>query len=63
LEGSGLGLILRLYPGICLEDLRKTTEYLNQNSRFPGQDLNPEPPEYEATVSVNHSNKKFVAFM
>jgi hypothetical protein len=25
-EGSGRGLILRYYPGICLEELKKTTK-------------------------------------
>jgi hypothetical protein len=30
-----------------LEGVRKTTEILSQDSRFPGRDLNPEPPEYE----------------
>jgi hypothetical protein len=25
-QGSGCGLILRYYPGICVERLRKTTE-------------------------------------
>jgi hypothetical protein len=47
-EGNGYDLILRYYPGICLEGLRKTTKCLGQDSWSLGQDLNPEPPEYEA---------------
>jgi hypothetical protein len=39
---------LRLYPRICLEGLRKTTKNLSQDSRYPGRDLKPGPPEYEA---------------
>jgi hypothetical protein len=34
--GSGRGLIVRYYPGIRLEGLRKMTKNLNQNSRSPG---------------------------
>jgi hypothetical protein len=41
---------LRYYPNICLEGLRKTTKIPSQDSRFPGRDLNPGPPEYEAGV-------------
>jgi hypothetical protein len=40
----------RYYPGICLERLKKTMKTLSQDSRSPGRDLNPEPPEYEARV-------------
>jgi hypothetical protein len=47
--GSVRGLILRYYPGIRLEGLRKNTENLNQDSRSPGSD--PGPPEYEAGVA------------
>jgi hypothetical protein len=50
LEGSFRGIILRYYPGIGLEELRKTTKNLNQDSRFPGRDLKPGPTEYEAGV-------------
>jgi hypothetical protein len=50
LEGSGRGLILRYYPGIRLEGLRKTTKSFGQDSRFPSRDLSPGPPEYEARV-------------
>jgi hypothetical protein len=41
---------LRYYSGICLEGLRKTTKNLSQDSRSPGRDLDPGPPEYEAGV-------------
>jgi hypothetical protein len=49
-EGSGHGLILRYYPGLCLEGLRKTTRNLRQDSWSPSRDLNPEPPEHEVGV-------------
>jgi hypothetical protein len=38
-EGSGRGLILKYYSGICLEGLTKTTKYLSQYSRSLGRDL------------------------
>jgi hypothetical protein len=41
---------LKYYPSICLEGLRNTTKTLSQDSRSPGQDLNPEILEYEAGV-------------
>jgi hypothetical protein len=41
---------LRYYPVTRLEGLRKTKENLNQDSRSPGQDLNPRRAEYEAGV-------------
>jgi hypothetical protein len=44
LEIRGSGLILRYYPGIRLEGLRKTTRNI-QHNRSPDQDLKPEPPE------------------
>jgi hypothetical protein len=50
LEGSSHGLILRYYPGICLEGLSKSMKNLCQDSWSPGLDLNPGPPEYEAGV-------------
>jgi hypothetical protein len=31
-EGGGYGLLLRYNPGICLEELRKVTEDLTQDS-------------------------------
>jgi hypothetical protein len=51
LVGSGRNLILRYYPGIRQEGLRKTTKPLNQDSRSPGPRTNPGPPEYEAGLS------------
>jgi hypothetical protein len=50
LEGSGCATILRFFPGICLEGLRKNTENLNQDSSSPDRDLNPEHPKYKAGV-------------
>jgi hypothetical protein len=47
MEGSGSGPILRYYDSICLEELRKNTKALSQDSQFPGRELNPRPPEYE----------------
>jgi hypothetical protein len=35
LGGSGHGLILRYYPGICRERLKKTTINLSQDSQSP----------------------------
>jgi hypothetical protein len=49
LEGSSHGPILRYYPGICLEELKKTMKK-PQYSQSLGLDLNPGPPEYEAGV-------------
>jgi hypothetical protein len=42
-----------------LDGLRKTTNILNQDIRFAGRDLNPEPPEYEEGVLTSHVNFKF----
>jgi hypothetical protein len=50
LEGRYRGLILRYYPSTRLEGLRKTTNHLSQDNLFPGQDLKPRPPDYEAGV-------------
>jgi hypothetical protein len=54
-EGGGRGLILRYYPSIRLEGLRKITKSLSQDSRSPGRDLNPGPLEYEAEVLTTRS--------
>jgi hypothetical protein len=51
-KGSGRGLILNKYPSIRLEELRSATKFLNQDSRSPGRDLNPRPPEYESGAST-----------
>jgi hypothetical protein len=40
-EGSGRGLILRHYPVIHLEGLRKTKNDLRKNNLPLGLDLNP----------------------
>jgi hypothetical protein len=47
LVGRGRGLILRQYPGICLEGLRKATENLSQQMWSPGPRIEPGPPDYE----------------
>jgi hypothetical protein len=41
---------LRYYPSIFLQELRKTTKILSQDSWSLGRDLNPGLPEYEAGV-------------
>jgi hypothetical protein len=50
LVGSGRNLILRHYPDILVEVLRKPTKNLDQDSRSLGPDLNPGPSEYEARL-------------
>jgi hypothetical protein len=50
LEGSGHDLILRYYPGICLEGLRKTMKTLRQDSQSLSQDLNLGFPDHKAGV-------------
>jgi hypothetical protein len=39
---------LRHYSGICLKGLRKITKNLSEDSQSLNQDLNLEPPIYEA---------------
>jgi hypothetical protein len=46
LEGGDRGLILRYYPGICLQGLRETTKDLRQDKQYQGRNMNPGPPEY-----------------
>jgi hypothetical protein len=54
-EGGGRGVILRYHPHICLKGLKKTTINLSQDSRCPGQDLNPGPSEYEpGMLTLDH---------
>jgi hypothetical protein len=49
-ERSGRGLILRYYPRIFPEGVRKAMKNLSQDSRSAGKDFNPGPTEYEAGV-------------
>jgi hypothetical protein len=57
-EVGGHGLILRYYPGIRHESLRKTTKPLNKNMRSQRRDLNAGPAEYEAG-GLGHDVKSF----
>jgi hypothetical protein len=50
MEGSGCGLFLRHCPGICLKGPGNNTKGLSLDSRSPGRDLNPGPPEQDAGV-------------
>jgi hypothetical protein len=50
LVGSGRGIILKYYPGIRLEGLRRTTKTSIRIAGRRGRDMNPGPPEYEAGV-------------
>jgi hypothetical protein len=49
-EGSGRVPIIRYYPILSMEGLRKTIKNLSQHSRSPSRDLNPGPAEYEARL-------------
>jgi hypothetical protein len=49
-DESGRVLLLRSYPSICLDGLRKTTKKLSQDSCCLGQDLEPGLSKYEAGV-------------
>lgn len=43
--------------GICMEDLKKSTQIFSEDSRFPGPDLNPDP--YKRSWGANHySNRR-----
>jgi hypothetical protein len=53
----------RSYPGICLEELRKTTKILSQNSRSPGRDLNSELSEYEQGVIAVRQECSVVSYL
>jgi hypothetical protein len=50
LVGSDRGLILRYYPGIRLEGLRKTTKNSIKTAGRRGRESSPELPGYEAGV-------------
>jgi hypothetical protein len=40
----------KVIPGMCLEELRKTTKNLSQYSQSQGRDLNPGPSVYGARL-------------
>jgi hypothetical protein len=61
-EGNGRGPVLRYYPSICLEELRKTTKTLSPDSLSPERDLNPGPPEHEAGVLTTRRRRLVVPF-
>jgi hypothetical protein len=48
---------LRYHPGICVEELRKTTKNLSQDTRSPGRDLNPGLPAYEAVLVITRPRR------
>jgi hypothetical protein len=50
-EGSSRDPILRYYPGIHPQGLRKTTINISHDILCPGRDLKPRRPEYEAEVN------------
>jgi hypothetical protein len=54
---AALCLILRYYPSMCLEGLRKTAKNLSNNSWSLDRDLNPGPPEVEAGVLISGSRR------
>jgi hypothetical protein len=58
LVGSGRGIILRYYPSIRLEGLRKATENVSKDSRSPGPKFEPENFLIRSR-SVNHSITTF----
>jgi hypothetical protein len=41
---------LKYFAGICLENLKKITKALSEDSRSLDRDLNPGPNEYEKRV-------------
>jgi hypothetical protein len=55
---SGSGLMLRYYPGIRLEGLRKTTKILTLDRRLPGPRIETGTPRIRSR-SVNHSTTTF----
>jgi hypothetical protein len=52
-EGSSRGLILRYYPEIYLQGLKKTTKTLSQDSRYTGRGYRSLPPEYEVGMPTS----------
>jgi hypothetical protein len=41
------------YPNICLERLRKTTKYINQDTRYPCRNSKRTLPEYNARALLD----------
>jgi hypothetical protein len=60
MEGRDRILILRHYPGIRLERLRKITETLDQDSRSPGRDLNLGPTDNDAGVLTTRPRRSII---
>jgi hypothetical protein len=58
LVGRVRGLILRYYPGIRVEGLRKTTKNLNQDSRSPGSRFEAGTSQIRSRT-INHSTTTF----
>jgi hypothetical protein len=50
---------LNYYPGIYLKGLRKITNLLSQNNRFPDRNLNPGPSEHQAGVLTTQPRRSF----
>jgi hypothetical protein len=61
-EGIDRGLILRYYPSIYLEWLRKSLETLSQDSQSSGRYLNPRPPEYVAGMLITRPRRSVSFF-
>jgi hypothetical protein len=59
-EGSSCGLMLKYYPRIFPQGPRKTTENLGHDSRSPGREWNPGPPEYEAGMLATRPRRSVV---
>jgi hypothetical protein len=55
-------LNLSYYPSIFLEGLRKTTKNFSQDTRSPGRDLNPGPPEFEAGVLTTQARRSVASY-
>jgi hypothetical protein len=60
--GGGRGIILRYYPGIRLEGLRKTTKNFNHDSRSPGARIESGTSRMR-NMSVNHWTTTFGSFV
>jgi hypothetical protein len=60
--GSVCDIILRYYPGIRLEELRKTTKTSIRIAGRQSRDLNPGPSEYEAGVNHTMLGKEEVCY-